>query len=36
VHQSVRRVSYELREVGDPTVADVLAPLTRKWLEQRS
>jgi predicted GTPase len=36
VHRPVRRVSYELREVGEPTVADVLAPLTRKWLEQRS
>ena len=31
----IRRVSYELREVGSPTLDDVLAPLARKWLEQR-
>ncbi len=26
-----RRVSYELREIGHPTVADVLAPFLSKW-----
>jgi predicted GTPase len=29
----VRRVSYELREVGRPTLQDVLAPLAREWSE---
>jgi predicted GTPase len=31
----LRRVTYELREVGEPTLADTLAPLARKWVEQR-
>ena len=31
----VRRVSYELREVGEPTRADALGPLARKWAERR-
>ena len=31
----VRRATYELREVGSPTLSDVLEPLIRKWLEQR-
>ncbi|HZQ26760.1 MAG TPA: cyclic 2,3-diphosphoglycerate synthase [Acidimicrobiales bacterium] len=31
----VRRVTYELRDVGEPTLAEVLAPLARKWMEQR-
>jgi predicted GTPase len=28
----VRRVRYDLQEVGSPTLADVLAPHLRKWL----
>ena len=35
VGHPVRRVTYELREVGEPTLADVIGPLARKWLEQR-
>jgi predicted GTPase len=27
----IRRVTYELREVGSPTLADVLAPYLRSW-----
>jgi predicted GTPase len=27
----IRRVSYELREVGSPTLADLLDPLVEKW-----
>jgi predicted GTPase len=27
----VRRVGYELHEIGSPTLADVLAPLVAKW-----
>jgi len=27
----VRRVNYELREIGSPTLADVLAPFIDKW-----
>jgi predicted GTPase len=36
LHRPVRRVSYELVELGEPTLADVLGPLFRKWLEQKS
>jgi predicted GTPase len=31
VGHPVRRVTYELREVGEPTLADVLVPLATKW-----
>jgi predicted GTPase len=30
VSHPIRRVSYELRELGEPTLADVLAPLVRR------
>ena len=33
VGHPLRRVSYELREVGSPTLADVLEPLVEKWKE---
>jgi predicted GTPase len=36
VHRPVRRAAYELHEIGEPSLDDVLAPLARKWLEQRS
>jgi predicted GTPase len=36
VGKPVRRVTYELREVGEPTLGGVLAPLARKWAEQRT
>jgi predicted GTPase len=29
----IRRVTYELREIGSPSLDDVLAPLVEKWLE---
>ena len=35
VGRPVRRVTYELRDVGEPTLADVIAPLARKWVERR-
>jgi predicted GTPase len=28
-----RRATYELREVGSPTLADVLAPYLAKWTQ---
>ena len=31
----VRRVSYELREIGSPTLTDVLAPFVDKWRRGR-
>ena len=31
VRHPIRRVAYELREVGTPTLADVLAPLAPRW-----
>jgi predicted GTPase len=33
VGHPVRRVTYELRDVGEPTLADVIAPLARQWRE---
>ncbi len=35
VGHPVRRVTYELRDVGEPTLAHVIAPLATKWAEQR-
>jgi predicted GTPase len=31
VDQPLRRASYVLREVGSPTLADVLAPHIERW-----
>jgi predicted GTPase len=31
----VRRVTYELRDTGEPTLSGVLSPLARKWAERR-
>jgi predicted GTPase len=31
----IRRVTYELRDVGGPSLADVLSPLAGKWADQR-
>jgi predicted GTPase len=31
VRHPIRRVTYELREVGSPTLADVLEPLAKGW-----
>jgi predicted GTPase len=35
VRHPVRRVTYELREVGEPTLEDVLAPLIERWTTER-
>ncbi len=31
VRHPIRRVSYDLAEVGSPTLADVLAPFVERW-----
>ena len=36
IHHPIRRATYELREVGEVTLAAILQPLARKWLEQRA
>jgi len=36
VDQPLRRASYVLREVGSPTLADVLAPHIARWSASRS
>lgn len=35
VGHPIRSASYELRDVSSPTLGEVLAPLARKWLEQK-
>jgi predicted GTPase len=35
VGHPIRRVTYELRDVGEPSLTDVIAPLARKWFERR-
>jgi predicted GTPase len=31
----IRRVTYELQEVGSPTLAEVLAPWLERWRARR-
>jgi predicted GTPase len=36
MRQPARRVTYDLREIGSPTLADVLAPCLPEWRARRS